>query len=80
VSIAANIAEARARKQRFLQSVFARGAGVLERAGNAFVSRAAREFGINAGSRTDLRKCDELGRMVRSLIRSIQRKQANATN
>jgi four helix bundle protein len=81
VSIAANIAEGHGRESSgfFIQFLRVSQGSLKELETHLFLVQR-----VNLAPVQDveplLQKCDELGRMMRSLIRSIQRKQSNAAH
>jgi four helix bundle protein len=81
VSIAANIAEGHGRENSgsFIQFLRVSQGSLKELETHLFLAQR-----VNLASVQEveplLQKCDELGRMMRSLIRSIQRRQSNAAD
>jgi four helix bundle protein len=78
VSVAANIAEGHGRENSgsFVQFLRIAQGSLKELETHLLLTL---RVGLGSANELDpiLRQCDELGRMLRSLIRSIQRKQAN---
>ena len=78
VSVAANIAEGHGRENSGSFVQFLRIAqGSLKELETHLLLALRVELASTKELEPILRQCDELGRMLRSLIRSIQRKQAN---
>jgi four helix bundle protein len=78
VSVAANIAEGHGRENSGSFVQFLRMAqGSLKELETHLLLALRVELASTKEVEPILRQCDELGRMLRSLIRSIQRKQAN---
>jgi four helix bundle protein len=78
VSVAANVAEGHGRENSGSFVQFLRIAqGSLKELETHLLLALRVELASTKEVEPILRQCDELGRMLRSLIRSIQRKQAN---